>query len=318
MTIRTLGLAILTSVATAVCSFGAVDRGLLALVPPNSQYVAGIDVVASRESDFGQYLNTRFSTEMKGLEQFTAETGFDPRRDLQSVLVAGGSPQGSRTRNGIVLARGIFDESKIRSAALGRGAVVQNFSGVDLYVVGEGLHQNAFAFLGGDVFATGPAEQLQQAVANRVAPAKLNAQLQKLISQAGANNDIWFATIAPASRLPMHFGPETDQSVADSQTLQAISSASGGVRLGSSVEITLDAVARSDKDASALADVLRFGASLLRANGASDAHSAALASILNQMLVTATGPNVHLTVSMPEATLEQLAEVRPQHHRRAH
>ncbi len=318
MTIRTLGLAILTCCSASLCAFGAVDRSLLALVPPNSQFVAGIDVIASRDSGFGQYLDTRFSTEMKGLEQFTAETGFDPRRDLQSLLVAGGSPPGSRNRNGIVLARGIFDESKIRSAAVARGALVQNFSGVDLYVTGEGLHQNAFAFLGDDVFATGPTEQLRQAVANRSVPAKLNAQLQKLISQAGMNNDVWFATIAPVSQFPMQFGPETNQSVTDSQTLQAISAASGGVRLGSTVEITLDAIARSDKDASALADVLRFGASLLRANGDSDAHTTALASVLNQMLVTASGPNVHLILSMPEATLEQLAAIRPPRRRLAH
>lgn len=319
MTIRTLGLAILGCFSAAICSFGAVDKGLLALVPQNAQVVAGINVAASRDSDFGQYLSTRFNTDMRGLEEFTAETGFDPRRDLQSVLFASVSPVGdSQNLKAIVLARGTFDESKIRSVALAKGAVVQTFSGVDVYVQGSGHQQNAFTFLRKDVFATGSAAQLQQAIANRSVPATLNGQLRKLISQAGTNNDVWFATIAPASRFPMHFGPDTDQALGGSQTLQAISAASGGIRFGSSVEITMDAIARSDKDASALADVLRFGASLLRASGQSDGHSTALASALEQMLVTASGQNVHLTLSMPEATIEQLAETRPQRRRIAH
>jgi hypothetical protein len=36
------------------------------------------------------------------------------------------------------------------------------------------------------------------------------------------------------------------------------------------------------------------------------------------MLVSATGPNVHLSLSIPETTLEQLAETTPQHHRMLH
>lgn len=320
MTIRTLGLAIFTSLSTAVCSFAAVDSGLLALVPQNSQFVAGINVAASRDSDFGRYLSTRFSTDMRDLDQLTAATGFDPRRDLQSLVFAGRSPVSESDRNfkGIVLARGTFDEAKIRSAALAKGGVVQTFSGVDLYTGGEGHHQNAFAFLQNDVLATGSIAQLKQAITNRSGRATLNGQLQKLITQAGTDNDVWFATIAPVSRFPMHFGPDPDQPADASQTLQAVSAASGGIRFGSSVEITLDAVARSEKDASALADVLRFGASLLQMKGESDPNVVALASALRQMIVTASGQNVHLALSVPEATIEQLADARPRHQRLAH
>jgi hypothetical protein len=90
------------------------------------------------------------------------------------------------------------------------------------------------------------------------------------------------------------------------------------VLFGSSLQITVDAIARSDKDASALADVLRFGGSLLQMKGPSDPHSALLASALNQMVVSAAGQSVHLSLSLPETTLEQLAETRPQRRRLAH
>jgi len=168
------------------------------------------------------------------------------------------------------------------------------------------------------VFATGSIAEIRQAAANRFPAATLDPQLQQLISQAATDNDVWFASIVPASRFASHLQPEMDESVGGSQTLQAVSAASGGIRFGSSVQFTVDAIARSDKDASAVADVLRFAASLLQIKGQSDPSTAQLASAVNQMVLSATGQNVHLSLAIPETTLEQLAETRPQRHRLAH
>src|SRR3982751_356352 len=193
MTIRTLGPAILYLLSAAASSFAAVDNALLALVPQHSQFVIGINVASSRSSDLGQFLSTRFDSQFKGMEQLTAETGFDPRRDLQSILFAGVSPgAGKRGVSGLVLARGTFDLSRIRSAALAKGAAVQTFSGVDLYLQAPGRGKNAFALLDTDVFATGSLTELQQAVANRSTPARLDPQLQQLITKAGTDNELWF------------------------------------------------------------------------------------------------------------------------------
>src|SRR4051812_24228839 len=242
MAIRTLGPAILCLLSAATSLFAEVDNGLLALVPQHSQFVAGINVVSSRSSDLGQFLSTRFDSQFKGLEQLTAETGFDARRDLQSVVFAGVSPAaGKRGITGLVLARGTFDHNRIRTAALAKGAVVQTVSGIDLYTQGAERGKKAFAFLDADVFATGSLTDLREAVANRLTPAPLEPQLQQMITKAGTDNDIWFASTAPASRFPMHFDPDLDQSANGSQTLQSISAASGGVRFGSTVQITLDA-----------------------------------------------------------------------------
>src|SRR5947209_3548719 len=136
MMFRALGASILCSLGAAVCSFAAVDNGLLALVPESSQVVVGINVLASRDSDLGQYLSTRFNAEANGLERLSTETGFDPRRDLESVVFAGAPGTVGKHGSGLVLARGTFDQDKIRSAALAKGAVVESFSGVDFYLQG--------------------------------------------------------------------------------------------------------------------------------------------------------------------------------------
>lgn len=314
MMFKTLVSVVLCSFGAVGSSFAAVDAGLLALVPPDAQVVVGVNVSASRDSDFGRYLSGRFNSEAKGLEQLTAETGFDPRRDLQALLFAGNQgASGKKTSNGLVLARGNFDQSKIRSAALAKGSLVQTFSGVEIYLppAHAAQDQNAFAFLDSDVFAAGSLSGLRQAIASRSAPVPLPGQLARLITQAGTDNDIWFASSVPASRLPMHFQSDLDQSLNGSQALQSISAASGGIRFGSLVQVTLDAIARSDKDASSLVDVIRFGASLVQLKGQSDPRSVLLASALNQMMVSATGQNLHVALALPETTLEQFAEVRP-------
>src|SRR5947209_2539637 len=96
MTIKILKTLVLCSLSSALSSFGAVDTGLLALVPQNSQFVIGINVVQSRNSQFGQYLSARVNAE-KGLAQLDAVTGFDPRRHLECIVLAGvTNPTGGR------------------------------------------------------------------------------------------------------------------------------------------------------------------------------------------------------------------------------
>lgn len=318
MTIRTLGATVVSFFSISACSFGT-DNGLLAMVPADSQFIVGIDVTSSRNSELGQFLSTRFDNNAKGLDQLTAETGFDPKRDLASIVYAGVSSRaGRQDAPVIVLARGVFDQNKIRSAALAKGAVVQSFLGVDLYLRGTKSQKNGFAFIENDVFATGSVTELQKVVANRSTRTPIGPELNQLISNVGTGNDIWFASTIPASRLPMPLHPDTDGPVDESRMLQTISAASGGVQLGSLVKITIDAVAQSEKDASSLVDVVRFGASLLRSRGQSDSNSALLSSALSQMLVSSNGQNVHLSLSMPESALEQLAESAPQRRHFAH
>jgi hypothetical protein len=72
--------------------------------------------------------------------------------------------------------------------------------------------------------------------------------------------------------------------------------------------LTFDAVTRSAQDANALADVVRFMASMLQTRAQNDARAAVLASAVQQMQLQSTGPNVHLALSVPEKALEGLAQ----------
>ena len=93
-----------------------------------------------------------------------------------------------------------------------------------------------------------------------------------------------------------------------SQVLQSVRESSGGVQLGSSVQLTFDAIARSAKDATSLTDVVRFGISALQMQRNSNSQAGILASALDKMELTTSGDAVHMSVQLPESSLEQLAQ----------
>ena len=65
---------------------------------------------ARRNSEFGQYLLSKAQNEDAHFQEMIDATGFDPRRDLQSVLFAsGGDSATGKPATFAILARGNFD-----------------------------------------------------------------------------------------------------------------------------------------------------------------------------------------------------------------
>jgi hypothetical protein len=281
---------------------------LLGLVPSGSRVVVGFDVTTSRNSEFGQYLLAKSQMEDPHLQQLMAETGFDPRRDLQSLLFAGGDPNlNSHQHSFAVLARGTFDEQRIVAHAQAKGAVVQNYQGVQMVVNQAKNEQTAFAFLDTGVAALADVATLQQIIQNRSTPSVLDPALQSKIDAAGSENDIWFATVTSSDFLTKHLASENG----NAKALQSVVQSSGGAKLGPMIDVTFNAVTRSAQDANALADVIHFMASMVQMQRQNDPRAGLVASSLDTMTVHTAGSEVHFAMSMPEKSLEQLAELKP-------
>lgn len=288
--------------------FGAVDPALLALVPPGAKLVSGIQLDQARSSEFGRYLLNRIDSGDARFEQLTEETGFDPRHDLNELLFATSGPGSDNTQpTFVILARGSFDQNRIEAKAKGKGAVVESYQGVRLIINNRGDHQGtAVAFLGGGIAVMGDRATLRQLVAGRVNPTVLDPALQDQVVKVSAGNDAWFASLVPGSYLAHHLEHETSQPMQHAQALQSILESSGGVHFGDVVEFSLDASTRSPQDAVSLADVLRFGASMVQMQRQNDPRAAIVASAVDKMSITNSGPTLHATFSMTEKELEEL------------
>lgn len=288
-------------------AFAAVDQGLLALVPPGAKIITGVDVNQAKNSQFGQYILNRINTEDRSLEELIQQTGFDPRRDLEDFLFASpGSSEGSESRFA-VLVRGNFDKDRIRAMAKSKGAAIQKYQGVDVFVDRSEHQPTAFAFADAGVLVLGDIATVQQILGNRANPTPLNEPLQQLVSSTGANNDAWFVSRMPGAYLANHLKQQTSQPAA-AQALDSIVQSSGGIEFGDIVRLSFDAIARSPKDAQSLVDVIRFLTSLVQMNREKGIHAEALAAAIDQMSLQADGDAVHVSFSLPEKTLEQLAD----------
>jgi hypothetical protein len=89
--------------------------------------------------------------------------------------------------------------------------------------------------------------------------------------------------------------------------LQSVKSASGGVKfLPTGILISGEANTRSDKDATALADVIRFIAGLVAQNKDTNPQAQKAATLLDSLQLSTDASTLKLTLTIPEALAEQL------------
>ncbi len=297
----------------SVSAFAAIDQTLLALVPPDTKIISSIDISQARNSQIGQYMLSRMHTEDRSFEELIQQTGFDPRRDLQSFVFASTGPgsDGSQPKFAVIV-RGTFDQNRIRTMAKTKGALVDSYRGTDLFIHQSPHQLTAFAFVDPGVLVMGDVATVEQVLANRGNATPLDPGLQQLVSSVGPNNDAWFASVMPGSFLANHLRHEVNQPAAG-QALNSILQASGGVQFGDQVRLSFDGVARSAKDAQSVGDVIRFLTSMVQMSRQKGPNAESLASAIDGMNLQIDGDAVHVSVSLPEKTLEQLAEAGASH-----
>ncbi len=269
------------------------DPSLLQLLPPDAVTVGGLNVDQARNSPLGQYLITNMANEENGFEKLQDLTGFDPRRDLREVLMAS-SPQ---SKQGLFAARGLFDQSRILQAAKDHGKATMVYQGVN--VIADNGDEKWIAFLDAGTVIGGQAEAVKKAIAQRSkAPAQPYASAVQALS---AQYDAWLYSTDPA-RFPTHMPKNSN-----TQVLQGVQKAKGGIKLGVNVQIDAEATARSEKDAVALQDVIRFLAGMVQLNrdkpGAAD-----VATMLDSLQISTQANLVTLSLKIPETDLEKLIE----------
>jgi hypothetical protein len=295
--------------AGAFSAFASIDTGLLALVPAEAKIVGSLDVSRARNSDLGQYLLGKAQNEDSHFQEMVDQTGFDPRRDLQNIIFATNGPGAAgKPSSFAILARGNFDVSRIKTLATSKGAAVVSYHGLDMIVHSHGKgQQTAIAFPEAGVAVMADLDTLKEVIDNQATPSTLDANLQSKIASIGGN-DAWYVSLAGGGFLADHLGTD---GAPQAKALQGVLQSSGGVKLGSTIEARLDAVTRSAQDATSLSDVIRLMASMVQMQRQNDPRAGILATALDGMTLESSGTGVHFAVSMPEKSLEQLAEALP-------
>jgi hypothetical protein len=281
----------------AVLVQAAVDPSLLGLVMPDAKVVAGVQVQEAQASALGQYLMGQIPTGAEW-DKMVAATGFDPRRDLREIVAA----SSGRSKTGLLIGRGVFQPQRISALAAMSGGTVINYKGVEM-VAGKGS-PGGLAFLDASTVVMGDPASLKAAIDQRTGGGQLPADLRQKAIDASSHSDVWVVTTTPLVEL-LAANPAA-ASFQQANLFQTVQQLAGGLKFGgATVTLTGEAVTRSNEDAQALVDILRFLASMAQAN-AKGPDAARASSIIDAAKFSAEGVVMRLTVELPEKQIEEM------------
>jgi hypothetical protein len=287
----------------------AADPALLNLVMPDARILAGVDVEQAKNSPFGQFVLSQM-TEDKDFTDFVATTGFDPRRHLQEVLLAS-TTVGNEHGKGLIVARGVFDKNRIIATAKNEGAASTSYNGVDVLTPPNKEGRTVWiAFLDSSVLVIGDDANVRGALDRRTASRGLAPDISAKVSDLSRHNDVWMVSHGGFQNITRRLPEEQVGGAIRGEFFEAVEQTSGGIKFGTTVQISGEAVTKTPKDATALADVMRFLAGLVQMNSSKQG-AAALARVLETLDLKAENNIMRFTVSVPQAQIEELIKSKP-------
>ncbi len=287
----------------------AADSTLLEAVMPDAQVLAGLQVDSAKSSAFGQYVLSHLSVNDTKLEQFTSETGFDPRQDVNEIVVASNWKAGSADNRWIVSAHGTFNIAKITSVAVANGGTVAAYQGINVVSIPAASASQlatGIAFTDSSTALVGDVASVQAGIGRMKSNQGPDVSILTKAQTASSGKDFWFVTLVPLSNFSSAIPNANLGGAMQGNLFAAINQASGGIRFGDTVTISAEAVTRSEKDAQALVDVVKFFASLVQLNKQQNPTAGQVATLLDTLQATTSGNITNISLAIPEQQLEQL------------
>ncbi|HUS06154.1 MAG TPA: hypothetical protein VMZ52_07660 [Bryobacteraceae bacterium] len=299
------------SIALLILAAGpmlAADAALMNLVPPDATVVAGIRIDNTANSKLGQHLLSQMKDEDAGFRGFIQATGFDPRRDLRELIIAStaaaqlAAQSGAQKGRGLVLARGVFDVPRIFALAKTAGAPLLKYQGLDVLAnSGAGW----VVFPDNSTAIAGDPQMVKSALDRRQGGAPLDAGMAAKVNEFSGRYDIWMVSSAPVSQFAGRMPDRQLSGAMKGDMLRGIEQTSGGIRFGTIIQVGGEAVTRSEKDAAALLDVVKFLTGMLQLNREKP-DAAKFATLLDTLELKSEANVMKFNLSVPEADVEKL------------
>ncbi|MBV9745134.1 MAG: hypothetical protein JO099_15340 [Acidobacteriia bacterium] len=285
----------------------AADPQLLNLVMPDAKILAGVNVDQAKTSPFGQYVILQIQANDPHFQQFVTQTGFDPTKDLDELLVASNGAAANASH--LTLARGTFNMSQIDAAATNAGATLEVYKGQT--ILEDPQHKDGFTFLSGTLAVAGDIASVKGAIDRQTAPSTLPAALLVSVNQLSTTEDAWGVSQVPppAFKPPANAPNIPNLPNIPSTVFQNIQQATGGIKFGTQVTLNAQLVADTAQNATAVANVLQF---LVNLGEMRDQQNPQAVAALQAVSITASGNTVNITGSIAETQLEALAKMKPQ------
>lgn len=270
----------------------------LRYVPADSAVVAYADVRSIMDSDLRQRLKEAMPMHGQGQEEFQAHTGIDIEKDID-YIVAAASGIGDRP-DGLVVARGRFNDTQLEALALQHGGQVEDYKGKRLVnSPANNGHQVSMAFLEAGLVAIGTKTTVQRAIDAQLSSHSItsNSEMMDLVKEIGNSSNAWavgrFDTIAQQAKLPAE--------IATKMPPIKWFAASGHVNGGISGNLRAEALdeASAENLRRMVSGALAFGEMV----GKSDPK---VSSLINSLQLSGTGKTVAVSFTVPAELLAMI------------
>ncbi len=287
----------------------AADSALLNFVMPEAQFLGGIDVQKSKTSSFAKSMLDSMPSD------FFEKIGLDPKRDLDEILFAS-VEAGGHGGKGIFVVRGRLNPSKISDALRAFGpSLVENRNGLEIFKQ-QGNNSGGFTLIGDHTALLGDLESVRAAVDRRNGGTRLDAARASRAQSLSQGNDVWMIASTPSVGMRSKPGVTRNNSGApmaglNGDFLKSVEQAAVGLRfVPGSVELNMEAQAKTEKDAGALADVVRFLTNMVQMNRDNE-EARMLATALEGMQISQETKTLRIKIALPQEQLEKMMHGAP-------
>lgn len=297
--------ALLPAVAPCAGAAGPLPAGFEP--PEGTRVLAGLDLQALVRSPLWERLQREGGGPLKELQRLREDTGLDVERDVDEIVLAGGSPSGG-AEHALVHVSGRFDRYQLgRAIERGKKATWRSVAGNTLYLFGEGHGSpGALAFLGDHALVLGSRADVEALLEGRAAP---RSPLVDVAGGVTGSPAFWMAIDGEMARGLGPAGP------AGAKPGEGAAPAPGGFALpplrsvlvsgdlAPQLRLELQAEALDEAAARNLADAAR---GLLTLASFQAAEKPELQKLLTGVQVASQGSRATLKVTLPWELLEQL------------
>ncbi|MDX2152535.1 MAG: hypothetical protein SFV54_17475 [Bryobacteraceae bacterium] len=284
----------LIALTLAACSrrdptAGFVDPALATLIPADTVMLAGVKVESVRETPlYRKYIE---GSSLLKIDELSARTGFDPRKDLWNVLMT------SNGKEVLVMARGKFSEMGREPKSM-PNVKRSSYKGYTLL----GDDETGVLFVNASTALVGTIPAMQRAVDQKDSSKGVPKPLLEQIRTLPAESQVWMAALGGRVMLPLQFqgnAANLGKIIQEMQTATLSMNLRNGVDLAAQANYTDDKLAQQTRDAlRALLGIAR----LTTPSAETDVLKA-----FDTMQVNQVGTAVKFTAQMPPDLVEKLA-----------
>lgn len=217
-----------------------IDPALETLIPADTMFIMGANVDAIRNTSV--YQKNIGIIALPRLNEFTHQTGIDPRKDLSQLLST------SNGKAGVLMARGRFNASELGPRLEGEGAKRSAYKGHNFF----GDDRNAVTFINSTTALAGSTDSLKSIVDGLDQPHHgLPPALADRVRAIPAGSQIWAAFTGGVQGLNVTV-PEGSNLGSVIRALKGMESATMGIDLRNGFDLNADAICQNENEAKQL------------------------------------------------------------------